>query len=193
VTIGPSFVASAVGSPGAYASAAVFASASPRHEHAGLGVAGLAAVHVAGAHGVRHGLGERLVGQVVQQDRGTLAAQLEGHPLHGARSQLEDALAHRVRPGETHHVDVRVYGQRLADGGPVAVDQVEHPGGHPHRVDGLGEGVRGERGDLAGLDHHRAARREGGADLRGDLVQRVVPRGDGPDDTDRLAHDHRVP
>ena len=46
--------------------------------------------------------------------------------------------------------------------------------------------------DLARLEHDRAAGRERRRDLRGDLVQRVVPRRDRADDADRLAHDQRV-
>ena len=49
-----------------------------------------------------------------------------------------------------------------------------------------------ERGDLARLQDHGAAGREGGADLAGDLVQRPVPRRDQPDDADRLLDDQRA-
>ena len=46
--------------------------------------------------------------------------------------------------------------------------------------------------DLARLEHHRAAGGQRRRDLRGDLVQRVVPGRDRADDADRLAHDQRV-
>jgi hypothetical protein len=70
--------------------------------------------------------------------------------------------------------------------GPGAGDQVEHAGGQAGVVDDLGEDVGVERGDLAGLEHHRAARGQRRGDLRRDLVQRVVPRRDAADDADRL-------
>ena len=59
-------------------------------------------------------------------------------------------------------------------------------------MDHLSEDERVDRGDLGGLQHHGAADGEGRSHLEGDLVERVVPRGDGAHDADRLAHHERV-
>ena len=48
---------------------------------------------------------------------------------------------------------------------------------------------RGQRGELGGLEHDGVAGGDGGQDLPGRHLQRVVPRGDRPDDADRLAAD----
>ena len=47
-----------------------------------------------------------------------------------------------------------------------AGDEVEHAPRQPGLVEDLGEDERGERRDLARLEHHRAAGRERGRDLR---------------------------
>ena len=73
-----------------------------------------------------------------------------------------------------------------------ADDQVEHAGGQADLVDGLGQQVGVERGDLGRLQHHGAAGGEGRGDLADDQVQRVVPRRDGADDADRLLDDQAV-
>ena len=83
-------------------------------------------------------------------------------------------------------------GDRLAHDGPGAGDEVEHPGRKAGVVDDLGEDERVERRYLARLEHDRAACADGGRDLRHDLVQRVVPRRDAPDDAQRFPHDERV-
>ena len=83
-------------------------------------------------------------------------------------------------------------GDRLADHGAEAGHQVEDAGRQAELVEDLGEHERAERDDLGGLEHDRAADRDGRRDLRGDLVQRVVPRRDRADDAERLADDHRV-
>ena len=59
-------------------------------------------------------------------------------------------------------------------------------------MDHLGEDEGIDRGDLRGLEHDGAADGECRCHLEGDLEQRVVPRRDGPDDADRLAHDQGV-
>ena len=76
--------------------------------------------------------------------------------------------------------------------GPVPGHEVEHAGRQPDLVDDLGEDEGVDRGDLARLEHDRAAGGHGEGDLGGDLVQRVVPRRDAADDADRLADDQRV-
>ncbi len=96
------------------------------------------------------------------------------------------------RAGEADHVDAGVGGDRLADDGAGAGDQVEHTGGQADLVDDLGEDERVERCHFARLEHHGAAGGERATDLADDLVQRVVPRRDRPDDADRLLDDEAV-
>ena len=163
-----------------------------RHEHPGQRRAGLAGVEERLLHAVADGLGEALAVEVVEQHVGRLAAELEGDLLHRLGAELGDALAGPRRPGERHHVDVGVGGDRLADLRSEAGHEVEHAGRQADLVDDLGEDEGVDRGDLARLEHDRAAGRHGVGDLGGDLVQRVVPRRDAADDTDRLAHDERV-
>ena len=56
-----------------------------RHEHAGEGGAGLARVQVGLAHAVPHGRLEAGLVEVVEEDVGGLAAQLEGDALQASR------------------------------------------------------------------------------------------------------------
>ena len=76
--------------------------------------------------------------------------------------------------------------------GAGAGHQVEHARRQAGLGDRVEEQVRGQRGQLAGLEHHRAAGGERGRQLRHHLVQRVVPRGDRADHADRLADDEGV-
>ena len=69
--------------------------------------------------------------------------------------------------------------------GTIAVDQVEYARRHTGGIEHFGEDDGVERRDFTGLQHHRAARREGGGDLAADLVQRPVPG------RDEGAHAHR--
>ena len=68
--------------------------------------------------------------------------------------------------------------ERRADVDAVAVDEVEHALGYAGLVHDLREQDRVQRRDFGRLEHHRAARRERGGHLAGDLVQRPVPRRD---------------
>src|SRR5690606_24354691 len=160
-----------------------------RHEQAGQGGAGLAGVEQAvGDDGVRRG---RQVG-VVEDNSGGFAAELQGDLLDGGGGHFGDAASGTGGAGEGDHVHVRVGRQCFADYGAGAGDEVEHAGWEADRVDDLGEEERRERGDLAGFEDDGAARGEGGGDLRDDLVQRIVPRGDGADDADGFAEDEGV-
>ncbi len=105
------------------------------------------------------------------------------------------SLTRRAGPGgtgERHHVDAGVGGDGLPDHRAGARHEVEHTGRQPDLVDDLGEDEGVERRDLAGLEHHRAARGQRRCDLGHDLVQRVVPGGDAADDADGLAHHQGV-
>ena len=160
-----------------------------RNEHAGQRRTRLAGVEERLLHTVADRLGEGLGVEVVEQHVGGLAAELESDLLDGLCAELSDALAGAGRAGEGDHVDVGMLGDRLADGRPVPRHEVEHAGRQADLVDDLGEDERIDRRDLARLEHHRAAGGHGVGGLRGDLVQRVVPRRDAADDTDRLADD----
>ncbi len=94
--------------------------------------------------------------------------------------------------GEADHVDARVLGDRRADDGARAGDQVEDAGRKADLVDDLGEDERIERCNLGRLEHEGAAGRERAAEFADDLVQWVVPRSDRTDDADRLLHDEAV-
>ena len=75
--------------------------------------------------------------------------------------------------------------QRLAGHPARAGDDVDHAVGEPGLVRGLGEQQRGQRGELGGLEHDRVAGRDRRQDLPRRHLQRVVPRRDRADDTDR--------
>ena len=158
----------------------------------GEGATGLTGIEVGTRHRGARRLVEALVIQGGQQDVGRLAAQLERHPFDGGRRHLLDPTPGPGRAGEAHHVDIGVGGQRLAHHRPGAADQVEHPGGYADGVDDLGQGEGVEGGDLAGFEDDGAPGAKGGGQLGHDLVERVVPRGDGGHHPDRFAHHQRV-
>ena len=83
-------------------------------------------------------------------------------------------------------------GQVLADRWAVAVDEIENARGHPRLVHDLGKDDAADRRDLARLEHHRTACRNGRGDLAHDLVKRPVPGCDQPDHADGLTHNARV-
>jgi hypothetical protein len=83
----------------------------------------------------------------------------------------------------------------LADLPPSSTDarhEVEDPGREAGVVDDLGqdEGVQGRH--FRRLEHHGAAGGQRRGHLGHDLVERVVPGGDGADDPDRLLHHQAV-
>jgi hypothetical protein len=85
-----------------------------------------------------------------------------------------------------------VAGDRFADHRPGAVHDVEDARRDPRGRGHLGEQGGGERGEHAGLEHHRATGEQRRRDLRDCLIQGGVPRRDRADDADRLAHEQRV-
>ncbi len=158
-------------------------------EHAGPSAARLAGVgHHVGDADV-DGLGE--VG-AREDDVGGLAAELQGDLLHRGARRRADLAAHRRGAGEGDEVDARVFGEGLSRDRAEAGDEVEDARRDARLVDRLGEQLGGERGVFGGLQHHRAARREGRGDLGDDLVEGVVPGGDRADHADRLLVDRRV-
>ncbi len=87
-----------------------------------------------------------------------------------------------------------VCGDGFADDRSVSADEVEHARGQPGVVADVDERVCDEGGrDLGGLEDDGAAGGERGEHLEHHLVQRVVPRGDGADDTDGFTHDEALP
>ena len=74
-----------------------------------------------------------------------------------------DPLAGRHAPGEGHHVDVRVLGERRARLGPGTEDEVGHTRGQPGLLQRPHQQDRGGRGELAGLEDDRVARQSAGA------------------------------
>ena len=123
---------------------------------------------------------------VVQHDERRLAAELEMHPLRRGRSGFHHPPADAAGAGEGHHVDVGVRDQRLARDRTGAGHDVDHTGRDAGLRAGLGEHQRGQRGELARLQHDGVAGCDGRQDLPGRHLQWVVPRGDRPDDADRL-------
>lgn len=110
----------------------------------------------------------------------------------GCGSQLGDPTAGAGRAGERHHVDQLVLDEGLADDRTGAGYEVEHARREPDRVDDLGQQVGDTGHQLGRVDHDGAAGDQRGRDLGGDLVQRVVPGGDRPDNADRLPDQHGV-
>ncbi len=151
--------------------------------------AGLAGVQETGVDRALDG--GRQVG-IVQDHRGGLAAQFQRDPLDGLRGQLGHALAGAGRAGERHHVDLAMAGQHLADHRAVAGHQVEHARRQAGGLDDLGQHEGVQRRHFRRLEHHGAAGGQRRRDLQRDLVQRVVPRRDGGDHADRLAHHQRI-
>jgi hypothetical protein len=138
------------------------------------------------AHRGGHRLGD--VG-ILEDDEGRLAAKLLMDPFHRVGRRLGDGDPGPGRAGEGDHVDVGMGGDGGAYAGPVAVDEVEHPGRDSGGVDHLGEEIGRERRDLGRLEDHRAAGRERREDLCRDLVDRPVPRRDEAAHSDRLLLD----
>ena len=159
------------------------------HEHPRPGVAGLAAVEegVGDAH-----LHCCLQVGVVEDHVGRLAPELEGDPLDRWCRQLGDPSPRCHRAGEGNQIDVGMAGEGLARVGAHPRHQVDGAGGQPGFDDGVEEQVGGQRRDLTRLEHQRAARGQRGGELADDLVQRVVPRGDGANHPGRLPDDDGV-
>ena len=122
-----------------------------RHEHAGRGVAGLAAVGKARPDAFAD---RSLEIRIAQNEVRRLAAELLRHPLHSVRRRLGDQNSGPGRAGERDHVDAGMGGQRLADLRPSSVDEIEDSGGRLGRLDDLGEDQAAHRRDLARLQNN---------------------------------------
>ncbi len=84
----------------------------PRNQDAGAGDAGLAAIHQARSGRCPRRLVE--IG-VIEDQRRTLAAQLQRHPLEGPGRRPQDGAPGRGRTGETDFGDVRMAAQFRPD------------------------------------------------------------------------------
>ena len=145
--------------------------------------AALPRIHQHAAGAARQRRVERRAGQ---DDVRRFAAELLMDALDRVGGVLGDEDAGAGRAGEADHVDVGMRGERGADAGAVALDEVEHARRRAGRVHHLGEDRGRAGGLLAGLEDHGIAGGDRRGDLGGDLVHRPVPRRDQSDDADRL-------
>ncbi len=92
-----------------------------------------------------------------------------------------------VEPGERELLDVGMRDERRTGRRAVAVDDVEHAGGHPGR-DAQGSQLRRRKGRLLGhLEDDRVPDREGRSRLPAGQQERIVPWADRADDAVRFA------
>ena len=126
---------------------------------------------------------------IVEDNARRLAAQFLVNALDRWRGLARDGDSGAGRAGKADHVDLRVSGDGSTDRESVTVDEVEHARWDTGSVEDLGEDDGGEGRDFAWLQDHRAAGGESRKDLRGDLIDRPVPRGDEAAHADRLAND----
>jgi hypothetical protein len=112
-------------------------------------------------------------------------------PLHGRGGRPDDRLPGGEAAGEADHVDVRVRGERRADGRPGAEQDVDHARGTPASSTSRTSSTEVSGVTSLGLDHAGAARSERGRELPRQLQERVVPRGDEHADAHRLVRDPR--
>ena len=135
------------------------------------------------AHGDRQGGCE--VAVVQQHERG-FAAEFQRDPLDGASGRLGDADPGLRRPGDADHVDLGMPGEQVADLPSGPTDDVDGAWRQAELVDDLGQVESRKRGRTGRLEDRRATSGQRGRQLRGKLVQRVVPRGNRRDDPGRL-------
>ena len=114
------------------------------------------------------------------------------HALDRRRGAARDFGAGAGRTGKGHHVHFTMRGQRRADAGAVAIDEIEHARGNPRLVHHLRPQNGAEGRVFGGLEHHGAAGGEGGHHFRGDLIHRPIPRRDQRANADRLLHQAHV-
>jgi hypothetical protein len=127
--------------------------------------------------------------RVIQEERRSLAAQLEAQAFHRTGSELHDPAAYGGGAGECHPVDPGIRHQGLAG----------HVAGPRHHVEDalrqarlLCDGCQLERGDggvRGRLEDHRVAGRQGRGGLPDGHDEREVPGDDPGAYTERLALD----
>ena len=156
------------------------------HEAARARLADLAGVEERAEQRAVHGDGEV---RVVADDRGALAAQLEGDLLDRVRGQLHDAPARFRGAGERDLVHHGVGAQLLAHHGPDPITTLSTPGGRPHSAAALRDLQRGERRVGGGLEDKRVAHDERRCDLPDRHHEGEVPGDDARADADGLPVD----
>ena len=114
---------------------------------------------------------------IVEQDVWRVSAQFLSHALYGKRCGFGNFRTGAGGAGERNHVDRFMGDQRRTDRAP-AQNEVDGAGRHARLRQQLDEPDRRQRGELAGLDDHGAARHEGGGELPRNLQEWVVPRRD---------------
>ena len=135
----------------------------------------------------QHGVDRRDDVDVVEQDGGVVAAELERHPLEVAARRHRHALPAGDRTGEADLARRRVRRHLCAEL-VAAADHVDDAGGQ-HLVQDLAEAERGERRERRRLHHHRVADAQRGGELGDRHHHREVPRQDRGDGAERtVAH-----
>ncbi|MCY1517587.1 hypothetical protein D9M68_522750 [compost metagenome] len=134
-----------------------------------------------------HDPGNRLFEvRIVEHDEGRIATQLETEALDLIGTLAHQQAAHSSRTGEGNLAHGRVAGQLLADARRHAGNHVEHPGRDADPLGQHRQRQRRQRSQIGGLDHNRAAGRQGWRALAGDHRIGEVPRRDGRTHTNRL-------
>ena len=127
---------------------------------------------------------------VVEDEHGSLAAELQMQALERVRRDPGDLLAGPDVAGERDHRHVRVAHERRAGCLAVAEDHIQDAGREVLGAD-LREDRGGHRRLLAGLEYDGVAGSDRRADLPDRHRERIVPRRDLRHHADRLAADHR--
>ena len=117
---------------------------------------------------------------IFENDERRLAAQFERKPLVTRGGGAADGASYFGGAGEGNFVDVRMLDQSFA-GGTVAGHDVDHAGGQSDFLANFGEGERGERGELRGLQHDGVSGGQRGRNFPRQHEQRKIPRNDLPD------------
>ena len=120
----------------------------------------------------------RLVGQleIVEDDGGGLAAELQGAALEARAADGPDLPADGGRAGEAHLVDARIPDQQFADVRPGGQD-AEDPGGQAGLDRGLGQQVGVQRRFRRRLEHDGVPGGQGGRELHRGHEQRARSTG----------------
>jgi len=126
----------------------------------------------------------RLAVGVGEDDRGRLAAQLQGHGLGVGRGRTADGDPRRGRALEENLADQWVLSERLTGFGSGPGDDVHYPRWETCLEDQLAQKQRRERRVLGRLQDDGASGGKGGRHLPDRQHERHVPRNNASDDTD---------
>src|SRR5262245_5561660 len=152
-------------------------------------MAGLTAVQ----HQSVNVLGYRLTHvRIVEHDVRRFAAEFLMHAFDAVGCALCDIDPCGRRPGEGHHIDVWVLGDRSADGAASSINEIIDPLGNTGLVQDFGYDMSGKRRNLRRLVDHRVTSRQSRYNLAHDLVDRPIPWRHHSDHADGLASNHRA-